>query len=330
MLKAIQKNIVLQTVLILAALVLLWIRPLLSPQPMPGGEHPAILYALLCQWLAAVPRLAVIIAMLLVLAEGVLLNILLSETGLVSQNSLLPTLLFVIVSSAGATTLTPVLLVNGVAIACLHQLMLRGTLLTISPGKICSATALTGIATMFCQPAILLLLTYLLVAVNYRLYSWRDWILLLFGFAAPFLPLLAVLSFTGGVETWWQETLAGLSDAGLRTGDSGTMPVIGSLLLTVVFLWSLLTTLGHMGERPVLWQKNVTTVLLFAVGDVGLLLYMPSLPIPMAVLSIPFTFCTTHLLTTGSSVPTGYGRRKSRIWIYDITFILTLTAAMIC
>ena len=330
MLKAIQRSVVLQIALILAALALLWIRPLLAPQPMVAGEHPAVLYALLCQWLVPVPRLAVIVAMVLVVAEGVMLNLLLSETGLVPQNSLLPTLLFVIVSSAGATTLTPILLVNGIAVACLHQLMLRGTLLTIAPGKICSATALIGIATMFYQPAALLLASYLLVAVNYRLYSWRDWMLLLLGFAAPFIPLLAVFYFTGDIETWWHTTLDSMGCPGLQTGTAGTLATAGGLLLVAVFLWGVMTTLGHLGERPVLWQKNATTVLLLAIGEAGMLLYLPLRPVPIALFALPFTFCTAQLLNAGNTIPTGYGRRKNRTWIYDIVLILTLIAAMMC
>ena len=90
MLKLFQRDILVQAALLLVVLALMWIRPLIDPQPMSDGEHPAVLYALLCQWMAGVPRLAVVLAMVLVLAEGIGLNLLLANSGLTSQKRLLP------------------------------------------------------------------------------------------------------------------------------------------------------------------------------------------------------------------------------------------------
>ena len=93
MVKLFHRDILTQAIIIILALLLLWGRALLAPATMEAGDHPAVLYGLLCRWLAGVPRLTVVIAMLLVLAEGVTLNLLLANVNLVSLNSLLPTLL---------------------------------------------------------------------------------------------------------------------------------------------------------------------------------------------------------------------------------------------
>lgn len=328
MIKLLQRNMVLQAVLILAVLVLLWLRPLAEAPLMDGGDHPAILYSLLCQWLQTVPRLAVILAMLLVLIEGVMLNLLLANVNLVSQNSLLPTLLYVIAMSAGASTLTPIVLVNGVLIVCLNQLLLRGTLLTISLNKACGATLLIGIASLFYQPAALLILSYLLIAANYRLYGWRDWAVMILGFAAPYVLLVLILFLSDGLASWWQTTLWSLS----LTIQPGTtdLHAWASLLLAVLFLWSMLQLLGRLSERPVLWQKNASTIMLCSVGAAGMMLYTPLLPIRMALFAIPFSFCTNRLLTSPTDVSTGFGRRKQRLWIYDLLLVVILTAAFLC
>lgn len=330
MLKAIQRNVVLQIVLILTALFLLWGHPLIAPEPMSAGEHPAVLYSLLCNWLSTVPRLAVIIAMLLVLVEGVIFNLLLVNVGLAPQNSLLPTLLFVLVTGAGATTLTPALIVCGIAIVCLYQLMLRGTLLTIPAGKICSATALIGIASMFYLPAGMLMASYLLIAVNYRLYGWRDWMLMLLGLAAPYIALLTVLYLTDGIDTWWQDTVSGMSTFSMQTGTIDTLPAIGGFTLAAILLWGIVATLGRMNERPVLWQKNATTVILLTLGAIGMMLYTPLLPLQIILFALPFTFCVTQLLTAATEIHTGFGRHKRRTWMYDIVFVIIIIASLLC
>lgn len=328
MIKLLQRNMVLQAVLILAVLVLLWLRPLAEAPLMDGGDHPAILYSLLCQWLQHVPRLAVILAMLLVLIEGVMLNLLLANVNLVSQNSLLPTLLYVIAMSAGASTLTPIVLVNGVLTVCLNQLLLRGTLLTISLNKACGATLLIGIASLFYQPAALLILSYLLIAANYRLYGWRDWAVMILGFAAPYVLLVLILFLNEGLASWWQTTLLSLSLA-IQPGTTD-LHAWASLLLAVLFLWSMLQLLGRLSERPVLWQKNASTIILCSVGAAGMMLHTPLLPIRMALFAIPFSFCTNRLLTSPTEVSTGFGRRKQRLWIYDLLLVVILTAAFLC
>lgn len=331
MIKLFQRDIVVQAVLVIVVLLLLWGRALLAPVPMAAGDHPAVLYGLLCRWLQAAPRLAVVLAMLLVLAEGFMLNLLLANVNLVSQNSLLPTLLYIVAMSAGATTLTPVVLVNGIAIIGLHQLMLRGTLLTIPAEKICGATLMIGIASLFFQPAAILMLGYLLIASSYRLYNWKDWMLMLLGFAAPYALLLLVLYMTDGLVPWWSSTLASLQAILPPAEQTGLPATMASILLAVVMAWALIAVLSRISERPVVWQKNATTVILFTVGGIGMMLFCPLLPLPMPFLAIPFAFVTHRLFFAAAEHPASFGRRrKKHTWIFDLLLIAIIIAALLC
>lgn len=331
MIKLFQRDIVVQAVLVIVALLLLWGRALLAPVPMVAGDHPAVLYGFLCNWLQAVPWLAVVLAMLLVLAEGFMLNLLLANVNLVSQNSLLPTLLYIVAMSAGATTLTPVVLVNGIAIFGLHQLMLHGTLLTIPAEKICGATLMIGIASLFFQPAAILMLGYLLIASSYRLYNWKDWMLMLLGFAAPYSLLLLVLYMTDGLALWWTDTLASLQALLPPSGQTGLAATISSILLAVVMAWALVAVLSRISERPVMWQKNATTVILFTVGGIGMMLFCPLLPLQMPFLAIPFAFVTHRLFFAAAEHPSSFGRRsKKHTWIFDLLLIAIIIAALLC
>ena len=327
MLKIFQRNMALQMVLVAVALLLLWLRPLAAPPELSAGEHPALFYSLLCSWLSATPRLAVILAMLLVLIEGILLNLLLADVGLVSQNSLLPALFFVVSISAGASTLTPAILVWGVMIACLNQLVLRGTLLTIPSSKICGATVLIGIASLCYQPAAALLLSYIFIAINYRLYNWKELAVMLLGFAAPYVAVVAVLFLTGGLADWWQGLVAGWAAIGTHLGHFTLLQALGTALLFAVLLWGLFSENIHLSEHPVVWQRNASTLMLLTVGAIGMVFYSPLQPATLQLFALPFAFCATRLFPINT---TGVHRHIRHPWRYDLLLILIFIAALVC
>ncbi len=327
MIKFFQSSIVLQGALVLLVLVLLWLQPLMAPPAIELGEHPAWLYALLCTPLQSVPLLAVILAMLLVLAEGILLNLLLANLGLVPQNSLLPTLLYILALSANATTLTPTILACGCLVAALNQLLLRSSPLTIPPERICGATILISLASLCYQPAILFVVSYLLIAANYRLYTWRDWALMILGLAAPYATLVLILYLMHGLAPWWQQTLATFQFI-LPQLHTALPALFASIFLVGILLWSLLFTAGRLNERPAVWQKNATTVMLLTVGAIPVMLYNSTLS--LAYCAIPFAFCTSRLLLPGNENHTSFRRKKHKHLINDIILIVIIVASFLC
>ena len=330
MLKLLNRNTVVQVLFIMAALGLLWGPSLITPPPMSAVEGGGVLYILTTMWLSRVPLLAVVLAMVLVLVEGVALNLLLAQRGLVSQNSLLPTLLYVIFMGTGITTLTPIVLVNGVLIVCTSQLMLRGTLLTISTEKICSVTALIGLCSMFYLPSMAYLLSYLLIAISYRLYSWRDWAALLLGILSSYIVLFTTLYLTDNLSAWWAETHAELSGIHFRTRDVDALTLAANIVLTLVIMAAIIASWQRLGEKPVVWQKNASTVMLFVIGGLVMLLYSWLLPVDITLFALPAAFCSTLLLMPERMHSRGSQPKGWRRWIYDILLILIFVAALLC
>lgn len=330
MLKLFRNNMALQSLLIMAALLLLWLRPLITPPAMVAAPTDGILYTLLLPLFANAPRAAVIIAMLLVLVEGVMLNILLSDTGLVPQTTLLPTLLYIVFLSAPATTLTPMIFVSAALIACTWQLSLKGTLLTISTTRICSATAIIGLCSLFYLPALAIIISYLLVAISYRLYNWRDITTMLLGLLAPYLFLATVLYLTGGLAEWWSATAASLGDITMHIAPTAWLPLTANIVLALLFAVSLFALWLRIGEHPVMWQKNASTVMLVSVGGIVMLLYSRLLPVDLAFFAIPFALCGTHMLMPTLCRPSATRSRKQHLWVYDMLLVLIITAAILC
>lgn len=331
MLKLFERSMALQVVLVLLAWGLLWVRPLIAPPPMFEGD--AVLYALLYSWVSPLPRLAVILAMVLVLVEGFGLNIVLSERGLVSQNSLLPTLLYVLFASSTTHTLTPMLLVAGVMIICTSQLMLRGTLLTIDVKHICTVTSLIGICTMFYVPSVLLMVSYLLIAISYRLYNFNDIVVMLLGFLSPYIILLSVLFMVDGIVPWWEslaETLGNpiLSNPLPEFSSQSTTTIAGIAALVLVAVVMFFSIFGQMGDKTIVWKMNAGTVLLLLVGGIAMLLYSGVTPPDMTVVAIPIALCGSQMLLGKSHM--GMGQRKKRTWHKDLILVITIVAAVLC
>ncbi len=330
MLKLFKNNMAMQALLILAVLLLLWLRPLIAPPAMVTAPTDGILYTLLLPLFANAPQAAVIIAMILVLIEGVLLNILLSDMGLVPQTTLLPTLLYIVFLSAPATTLTPMILVSAALIACTWQLSLKGTLLTISTSRICSATAIIGLCSLFYLPALAIIVSYLLVAISYRLYNWRDITTMMLGFLAPYVLLVTILYLTDGLAAWWSTTSASLGDITMHIMPTTWLPLTANIVLVLLFVASIFSLWFRLGEHPVMWQKNASTVMLISVGAIVMLLYSRLLPVDLAFFAIPFALCGTHMLMPSISRPTASHSRKQRLWVYDLLLVLIIAAAFLC
>lgn len=325
--KLFNQSILLQAVVILLAMLALWAPALAAPAAMPAAGGATPLYDLLARWLQTVPLVAVIIAMVLVLVEGVLLNLLLVDAGLTPQNSLLPTLLYIIAMSAPATTLTPMVLVAALMIACLRRLTLKGTLLTISVERACAATAMIGLASLFYLPAALFIISYMLAAINYRLYGWKDWAAMILGFIAPYILLVTVLMFTGGLQDWWQSVTDTITGIKLNVNDFTPLQAVANVALVLALLAGVVSVWNLSGERTVVWQKNATTQLTILTGAIAILLVTSVFPVNMQLAALPFAFSVTCLLTPPAR---SMGRKKRKEWVYTLILILIFIAALIC
>lgn len=324
-----KQSILLQAVVILLATAALWGSALVLPQPMTPPQGSDVLYGVLYRWLAATPRLAAIIGLLLVVAGGVLFNVLLVDIGLSSQTSLLPTLLYIICMSASAMTLTPMIVVSLLMTGFVRQLSVKGSLLSIPPERACAAAALIGICSMLYLPAALLIVSYLFAAINYRLYTWRDWFVMILGLAAPYVLLATVLMFTDGLAGWWQGVVDAVMSVGFNVTAAPVLQFVGSVLLSVALLAGLVTVWRRLSESTVMWQRNAITVFCVLPGGLAIMAVTRVFPIDMQLYALPFSFGVSCLLMPSHS-SVSFGNRKRRDWIYTLILVLIFVAAMIC
>lgn len=329
MLKLFEKSTVLQVVFILAATALLWIKAFGNPQPMAAAGDFAPLYTLL-EGLSLSPLLSVAIAMILVLLGGFLFNLMLTNAGIASQNSLLPTMMFVAVMSASSPSLSPQLLAALITIAVVNMLMLHSTLLTVASDKIFGAAALIGIASLFYLPALTLVVAYLLIAINYRLYGWRDWMVFLLGLAAPYLLLWTVQYLQGNLAESFAAMGNDFSSISLSVGTPTALQAVANAFLLGAFAISLFVVWRRLGEKTVVWQKNATTVMVITLAALAILPFAQIFPADLHFFAIPFAFCAAQRLDLHPRRNYASRRPSWRQYLYDLLFVLIIVAAILC
>jgi len=320
MLRLFKHNVMMQLIIILVVALALWLPSFLHPAAMVSiGASP--LYDLLYRWLSHYPFLSTLIAFVLVLEEGWLLNLALYRHKITSQNTLLPMLVYVCLMSHGGGTLTlsPMIMVNLLLLGGVNKMMVPDTLI-VSQNQILVASTYTALASLFYQPALLLLLPLAIIFMVNSLYRWRHWVLLLLGFLAPYLLVFTIFFMNDRLDYTFYLMRSLLMDYSLThvvLPDSawGYITQVGTLLLVLVALIHIISTAN---EHTTMFRINVATACLPMVAGVLMLGFGNMLPVDMQLIAFPAsTMLAIYLL---ESNPTS----KRKAITYDIILLLII------
>ena len=308
-------NVVLQIFIILIVAVLMWIGVFIHPRPTPiegGGQ--------LYYWITGLlsPLASTIIAFVLVIVEGVLLNSMLYRHKMMTQSSLMPLLFYIIAMSIGRPTLTPMLLGSLFLIIGISQLMLTTTLLSLDLDKIFGASASIACATLFCPAMAVFLVPLIANMFNFSLYGWRDWTMLILGILAPYIVLETYYYMVDELFYRNYLILYGLTDINWSVGGS-LIDWIGSLIFLLLFVVGFGSTVINGQNKTINFKKNLTAILLFTVGSILFTLYTHIFPVHTQAFAIPFALCTTLLFVDP----------KRDVWWQNLIFVLVIVAFVI-
>ena len=309
-----------QLVAIMLLTVLLWVHSFVNPPALEVSPYDGMLYEWIVGLLGGLPRLAVAIALLLTLAAAAWLNLLVASNKLLPNNSFLPALCFVLVSSFGieGKTLTDLLLVNLVVVYVAAQFM-TGAQPILSRVKMCNAVTAISLASLVYVPAIFLLVPFMVQFFVFRMYHWKDLAAMLLGLAAPYVLVLAVAYLGdswGGL--WWQTGgrlhIASFAIEGCSVWSTWLYIVV--LLLVVV---SLLKCSSFTGEQTAAYKRNAGAYLLPLLASVAIVIYQGLWPLPPAALAVPVAFAASVVLCN----------IKKRKWIADVGMALMIVVSIV-
>jgi len=187
-----RKSYLMQYLYLLLLHLILWGGAFLSPSNYVYTENSFLspVYAFLINLIGDHQYLSVALAFFLVLAGSLIFNYTLEKNELSGVNSLIPAMTFIVMLSLvpSLQTFHPALIPGILMIFVLNNLF---DIYTQEEAylKVFNSGLLIAISSFFYFPSIVFILFVWLTFIEYRLYNWREWVILLFGFITPYLLL---------------------------------------------------------------------------------------------------------------------------------------------
>lgn len=312
MLKIFAKNGSGQFVVLFLAIALLWMKGFLQPAPMRWENGFSPFYDVLYDWLMPHPILATILAMLLTIAEGVMLCMILYNHKMLAAPTFLPILFFILTMGFqhDATTMTPILICSFFTLLSLRQLMM-GDNQNLPADRLCNATLFISLSTLFYMPAACLLLPLLIVATIYKLYGWRDWVVILLGLMSPYILLMTYYYMTDKLD--YMMYLMGNDIAELKATVLPMSPLqwVSNIMLVLFIVWCLFSAFGN-GDATTDFRRNNALIMLIALASLAMMFFDNMLPFNSQLFAIPFAY----------SASLHFMNKKRRLWVFDIVIIV--------
>ncbi len=189
-----------QYVLLFLLTVLLWADALLFPEKLVTGSGFEN-FPMIRNFSLGYPLIAVAASILILYLQALMLNSVVGEHRLVERNQLITGAIYVLLMSSQPEMVQPnvMLLVNFLLILLLHIILkLYGANESFS--ALFDAGFLAGLASLLYFPAISFMLFIVLSLMVFQLFRWREWVIPVLGFLAPYLLIATWYFWLGQLE----------------------------------------------------------------------------------------------------------------------------------
>ena len=320
MLKTFKTGGVGQLAAIVLTLAALWWPAFARPVTPENSAFFSPLYELLYRWLVSVPRFASAAALLLVVCEGLFLNMLLVNHKITNSHSLLPMFLYIVLMSWNPEqlTLTPALLVNLIVLCSISQLLSNGGT-SLPSGKNFNTSMLIAIASLTYLPAITLIIPYLIVYTYYKLYKWRDIAVGILGMAAPFIVFATYAYLDDKLIYYWFLSKHDIGIINLKLERVTTLRTATSVILAILTLVSLIHVVSHNIDNVAHQRINTGVLSLPIISAILISCYCGFGPFVMQLFAPSFAFILTVFLFVS----------RRREWIGDVLLWIIPVAAVV-
>ncbi len=262
-----KKNYFLQLVLLFVVPLLLWFPAFInSPQIMEKGVFDMPLYSLVCYILPSQHIINSIVAFVLVISHGLLINYICTSYQLSQKTSFFPAFIYVLLMSSDyrCMTLSSILLANTFIILAILT-FLKCYNKNEGLDEVYLSTILLSVGTLFYSPTILLLLWVWIGLFNFKIYKLRSFLVSIFGFITPFVVLLVYYYLNDDIESI--RTFAGIHFGLLPSFGFLNQPIqiVYIVYLFILTLPAFAITLRYRNDQKLSVRKRISTILLLFV-----------------------------------------------------------------
>ena len=316
-----KKNYIYQAVFITVAAVALWGGSLfLHGRAVAVSEPYSLFYGYMESFALRFPTMAVIIAMLLVMAEGFYLNHILVSNNLIHSTTLFPMFAYIMLmgSDVANQTFTPQLFSNIFLLIALHNII-NCYNQEHSYEKVFNASFCIALAFLFYFPSVFMLLFVLATFVFYKLYYWREWLVVLLGFIAPFFALFAYYYMLDGLDEVLQKLSTAAVHISIEYDFSATVRVVCGGVMALLGLVSMGSIIGGLSKKVIIYRKKSTVVMILMLVGVLFSLYDIVFPANQQNYAIPMSFV----------LPTFFLMLRKNGKVCNVFFVLFLAAVFV-
>ena len=271
----------------------MWAGRLISPLPMAPSSNLTPLYTIFYKLLSGLPFVATLVAFLLNLAAGALINNLLYERHLLQYNTLLPMFIYIVTTSMipQGQTLNPMFFVNILIIWMFYYLICTDTKFKLTSKQILDSALLLSISTLLYFPAITLAVPFLIIfIIIYRLYNVKDIVSLLLGFFAPYVVIFTYTFMTDQTLSYLKSMGYLLSHPILINGTGSTIQLVLYSFFILFLLYGIIYLLNYSRNQTIIFRNNATIVSIILVSSISLVFFCPHFSIETQAFAIPFAF----------------------------------------
>lgn len=287
-----KKSYIHQALFIVLAAGALWAKAFAFPERVAIATEPySLLYSYIEGFAKMYPLVSVVVAFLLVFAQGIYFNHILVSNNLIHKTTLFPMFVYIMLMSMDPQnqTFTPLLFSNIFLLIALHNII-NCYNQEHSYEKVFNASFCIALAFLFYFPSIYMLVFVIASFVVYKLYYWREWLVMVLGFVAPFFSLFAYYYVVDKFDTVMQR----LSDEAMRISlnydFSSTVGLICGSAMVLFAIVSLVAIWGNLSEKVIIYRKKATVLLLLMLVGIAFSLYDILLPANQQNYVMPMSF----------------------------------------
>lgn len=266
--KTFKNNYFLQLVLLTIIPILLWIPAFISsPEPIATNFDTPI-YKVIHNALSSYKTLSTILAFLLVIIQGLLINNIFSSNQLSTSTTFFPAFIYILLLSSNYSlmTISPLLILNTFIIIAIYFLF-RSFDKAEGLDEIYTTNLFISLAFLTFTPSIIFLIWIWFSLLNYRFYKWRYWIISLLGFLTPIIFFIVYYFIT---DTLYVRSSTFFNNIHFIPNFFVTLKPIDFVFYIAIGLLglvSLLNMLSSKGDNNINYRKKTNViVILFLVS----------------------------------------------------------------
>lgn len=166
------------------------------------------LYNAMINWLGATSIISTIVALFILIIEAFLINFIVNENEILSKQSFLPALFYILFMSCDSSflSLNPLLLANFFILLAIHQLISSYRKDTALSNAF-DAGLLLALATLFYFPCVVFFPLIYIGFLLFRPFVWREWLIAFIGFVVPYTFVFAYYFWNDMLAHFWNVRL---------------------------------------------------------------------------------------------------------------------------